>query len=255
MSHVTCGEITERLQMFVTNSGLPPEPTWTNLTLDAAALTIPRMLDVMRYVTGRSTPVIPVHDFCHGSSGELGEMFAKYGSDKAGHQYHHFYASILGPKRHDGLAIFEVGLGTNHEDVVSNMGAGARPGASLRAFQEYLPNTSVFGADVDRRILFNEDRIQTRWVDQTQPHTFDAMGMPTLDLVIDDGLHSSHANFTTLAWGLRQVRVGGWVVIEDIRESTLPAWHLMALSLPPERFRSMVICAAHGHLFAVEKLP
>lgn len=242
--------------MFVTNSGLPPEPTWTNLTLDAAAGTIPAMLRAMQVATRQASPVIPIHDFSHPSSAELGELLRKHGSDKsAHHDYHHLYASILGPRREETLAILEIGLGTNHEDVVSNMGSGARPGASLRAWRDYLPNASIFGADVDSRVLFTEDRIQTRFVDQTRPETFAGMGMPTLDMVIDDGLHSAHANMNTLAWALGQVRVGGWVVVEDIRPSTLPAWHLMALALPSSRFRCQVVDAAHGYLFVVEKLP
>ena len=51
-------------------------------------------------------------------------------------------------------------------------------GLSIRA----LPNASIFGADVDRRILFTDGRIQTRFVDQTKPYTFDEMGLPTLSL-------------------------------------------------------------------------
>jgi hypothetical protein len=247
-------DLTQRLQMFVTNSGLPPEPTWTNLTLDAAAGTIPAMLEVIKSATGRTSSIVPVHNYSHPSADELGALFTRHGSDKCDHNYHHLYASILGPRRYDTLAILEIGLGTNNEDVVSNMGAGARPGASLRAWRDYLPKSSIFGADVDRRVLFTEDRIQTFYVDQTQSHTFDAMGMPTLDMIIDDGLHSPHANFVTLAWALGKVRAGGWVVIEDIRGSTLPAWHLTALALPSARYASQIVSWQHGYLFVVEKL-
>ena len=256
---ISYDEITRRLQMFVTNSGLPPEPTWTDLTLAAAAQTIPSMLDVMQSALRCVSPVVPIHDFFDSSAPELAELFTRYGSDKGSHHnYQHLYACILGPRRKDTLALLEIGLGSNNLDVVSNMGEGARPGASLRAFRDYLPNASIFGADVDRRILFTEDRIQTRYVDQTIPSTFDAMGMPTLDIVIDDGLHSPHANFSTLAWALGKVRAGGWVVIEDIRSSTLPAWHLMSLALNPRdegRFETFVISADHGHIFAVRKRP
>jgi len=254
VSAVQCDELTQRLQMFVTNSGLPPEPTWTNLTLDAAAGTIPAMLRALQVATRQASPVVPIHDFFHADSAELAALFSKYGSDKSGHHnYHHLYASILGPRRHDTLALLEIGLGTNNTDVVSNMGAGARPGASLRAWRDYLPNSSIFGADVDRRVLFAEDRIQTYFVDQTRPSTFDDMMMPTLDMVVDDGLHSPHANFATLAWALGKVRVGGWVCIEDIRQSTLPAWHLMALALPADRFHCQVVSADHGYIFVVNK--
>ena len=38
--------------------------------------------------------------------------------------------------------------------------------ASLYMWQEYFPNAEIFGADVDKRILFNEGRIKTYFVDQ-----------------------------------------------------------------------------------------
>ena len=41
-----------------------------------------------------------------------------------------------------------------------------QPGASLRSWREYFPNAQIFGADVDRSILFNSDRINCCWVDQ-----------------------------------------------------------------------------------------
>jgi hypothetical protein len=251
---ITEERINQELQIFFTNSGLPPEPIMSDLTIAAARDTIPRMLDVMLAATRMSSPVVPVHDFSHPSSAELGALFHKYRSDKSTHHnYHILYASILGPRRDEQLALLEIGLGTNNTDVVSNMGVDAKPGSSLRAWRDYLPKASIFGADVDKRVLFTEERIQTFYVDQTQPHTFDAMGMPTLDIVIDDGLHSTHANFATLAWALGKVRVGGWIVIEDIRQSSLPAWHMMALALPRGRFRSQVVSADHGFLFVVEK--
>ena len=58
--------------------------------------------------------------------------------------------------RLNNLNIFEVGLGTNNVDVPSNMGKDGKPGASLRAWRDYFPN-----ADIDTRILFKEDKIQT----------------------------------------------------------------------------------------------
>ena len=40
-------------------------------------------------------------------------------------------------------------MGTNKPGLVSTMGASHTPGASLRAFRDYLPNAIVHGADVD----------------------------------------------------------------------------------------------------------
>jgi hypothetical protein len=108
----------------------------------------------------------------HENEEALKALFDHHGSDKANsHNYHILYSSILG----DGEKIeniFEIGLGTNNSDVVSNMGSGGKPGASLRAFRDYCPNANIYGADIDSRILFSEERIRTFYLDQTRLDSF-----------------------------------------------------------------------------------
>jgi hypothetical protein len=151
------------------------------------------------------------------------------GSDKGGrHNYHFLYAALI-KLMPDASAILEVGLGTNHRDTVSNMGASGVPGASLRAFRELFPRAHILGADVDRRILFQEDRITTFWVDQTDLTSVDALAkeLPPLDIVIDDGLHSPDANVAVAAIALARLRPGGWLIIEDIAEQSLVVWDVL----------------------------
>ena len=71
------------------------------------------------------------------------------------------------------MNILEIGLGTNNVDVVSNMGRDGIPGASLRAFRDYLINSKIYGADIDKSILFSEERIETYFVDQTNDTSFE----------------------------------------------------------------------------------
>jgi hypothetical protein len=135
---------------------------------------------------------------------ELADLFRERGSDKSTyHNYHLVYGHLLAGKRDHALHIVEIGLGTNNIDVPSNMGLFGKPGASLRAFRDWAPHASVFGADVDRRILFMEDRIETFWVDQTDPTSLQDLAMrlsdKKFDLIIDDGLHVPAANFNTIA--------------------------------------------------------
>lgn len=155
----------------------------------------------------------------------------RHGSDKTkyNHLYHSFYANILDMLTAQSkatmrpIATLEIGLGTNNSEGVSSMGAEGRPGASNRAFREYLPDDAhIYGADVDRDILYHEDRIDTAYVDQLDSNSFAQMttdlGEHSFDLIVDDGLHSLSANLNTLLFGLRHVRPGGWVVIEDIHD-------------------------------------
>lgn len=190
------------------------------------------------------------------SSKSLKKILDEYGSDKANrHKYHHVYGAILCDK--DNVKnIFEIGLGTNNIDVVSSMGTNGKPGASLRAFRDFCPNANIYGADVDKRILFEEERIKTFFVDQTNPKTFDPIlnVLPkNFDLVIDDGLHSPNANLASLEFGLKIVKVGGSVVIEDIGDKAITFWETVA-ALLPKTYEANIYSSDWSLVFVVKKL-
>jgi len=189
--------------------------------------------------------------------GILGGLLVQYGSDKTDHGYHHLYGSLLSDSEKVDY-IFEIGLGTNNTDVVSTMGRGGRPGASLRAFRDLCPSAELFGADIDDRILFSEERINTFYIDQTDTRTFDPIRQKTpvgsFDLVIDDGLHSPNANIASLDFALELVKAGGWAVIEDIPRQASALWQVIASMLPAARFDSHILAAKNTLVFAVKKL-
>jgi hypothetical protein len=128
------------------------------LTLQTINQVFPFLCALSERLNGRLTEVediagIPKTEQEKQAVSTLKERLDFYGSDKANsHNYHHLYGSILSD-RHKVQNVFEIGLGTNNVDVVSNMGAAGRPGASLRAFRDFCPNANIFGADVDKRIL------------------------------------------------------------------------------------------------------
>lgn len=151
----------------------------------------------------------------------LAALFKSYGSDKSTtHDYYLIYAEVLRNILNDKIKILEIGLGTNNIDTLSNMGVDGKPGASLRAFRDACKNASVYGADIDKRILFQEDRIQTFFLDQTQPDSFEELRTKlehsTFDLIIDDGLHNSQAHINTLNFELNLLGDSGIFIIEDI---------------------------------------
>lgn len=192
-----------------------------------------------------------------GSPTDLAALLTRYGSDKASsHGYHHVYASVLsscGVERE--LNLLEIGLGTNMIDVVSNMGISGHPGASLRAFRDFLPRASIFGADVDRRVLFSEDRIETFYVDQTDRESFIELAdkLPhEFDVMIDDGLHLPTANLNSLSFFLSRLRAGGFAIIEDIPVTAEDLWHLVANVLP-ESFEACIVRSGPSLLFVAER--
>jgi hypothetical protein len=229
------------------------------LTIQAADQTFPLMLHLVDSVgTKVQDPVsidcFPDTEERRNAAARLKQLLDQYGSDKASpHNYHLLYGAILDP--HAVVSVLEIGLGTNDVNIVSNMGRKGRPGASLRALRDFLPDAHIYGADIDRDILFGEDRITTYFVDQTDVSSFDALGAAVredFDLIIDDGLHSPNANLATLAFGLGRLKIGGSIVIEDIRPEALPLWQVVA-TLLPSRYRAHVVAAAGGLAFLVHR--
>ena len=153
---------------------------------------------------------------------DLCRLMAHHGSDKGigWHTYTPFYQALFLDRREAVSAVFELGLGTNNEDTPSNMGQHGKPGASLRAWRDYFPNAEIYGADVDERVLFTEDRIQTFFVDQCDPDTFATLwlGLPDVkfDFFLDDGLHTFDAANVTFENSIDRVKSGGYYIIEDV---------------------------------------
>jgi len=197
----------------------------------------------------------PVSDQDLEAAREIKICFDKYGSDKSSNDYHNIYGPLL-KNRGEITGILEIGMGTNNTDIVSNMGLWGYPGASLRAFRDFLKSAMIFGADIDKRILFEDERIQTFFVDQTDPLTLTELGksIPSnLDLVIDDGLHSPNANIETLKFGLTKIKIGAWVVVEDIALDALPLWEVVS-ALLPSNYEPHIFRGESALVFAVKRL-
>lgn len=247
------------LALFVPNSA-GDSKALLRLTLQAVSQTFPLLSHLLGVVGRTKLSPVRIEQLFTDAQGKaaadvLKLLFNKFGSDKStAHNYHHLYGEIL-KNRDDISYVLEIGLGTNNLDVVSNMGTQGKPGASLRAFREYLPNATIFGADIDKRILFQDDRIQTYFVDQTDLASLESLdkNIPYfMDLIIDDGLHSPNANLAVLSFGLKKLKNYGWLVIEDVPERAVPLWEVVA-ALLPDTFVSKLLRADGGLIFAVQK--
>lgn len=153
----------------------------------------------------------------------LCQFMADQGSDKSNaHTYTQFYHFVFAHRRRNIERVFEMGIGTNNVDVPSNMGQKGVPGASLRAWRTYFPNAQIYGADVDDRVLFQEDRIATCYADQRSEASICKMwntllgGEGQVDIIIDDGLHCPQTNATMLRASYNRLKPSGIYVIEDV---------------------------------------
>jgi hypothetical protein len=141
--------------------------------------------------------------------------------EKSWHNYTTFYYSIFKDLREKPLKIFELGLGTNNLDVPSNMGVNGRPCASLYGWREFFVNSHIYGADIDARILHNDDKITTFYCDQTRPDIICHMwNNPLLnfefDIIIEDGLHTYDAAVCFFENSIHKLKDNGYYIIEDI---------------------------------------
>jgi len=161
------------------------------------------------------------------------------GSDKGSyltkyiHNYTLFYHSLFNKLRNEKMRLFELGLGSVNPKIKSNMcfmrqvGFNYTPGASLRGWKEYFPNSLIFGADIDKDILFRDDRIKTYFCDQTSPYEIKRLwNNPELkenfDIIIDDGLHTVQSNICFFENSHHKVKKGGYYIIEDVHNQSLP---------------------------------
>lgn len=165
----------------------------------------------------------------------LAELCDKYGSDKGSqykkselyfwkpHGYTDFYEILFHHLRDENLSLFECGLGTIDPKVPSNMGVNGKPGGSLRVWRDYFKNALIYGADIDPKTLFTEDRIKTVEMDQTNSKSIsDAMitlGVKEFDIIIDDGLHNYLAGKCLFENLYNYLPVNGIYIIEDIHST------------------------------------
>ena len=158
----------------------------------------------------------------------LCNIMTKYGSDKGSyHNYTTIYYNFFANISHSSLNIFEMGLGTNYTDVPSSMGPGGKPGASLYGWEEFFSNSNIYGADIDRRIIFNKNRIKTYFCDQTNIQSINDLWNNNdlinleFDLILDDGLHEFNANLTLFENSFFKLKKGGKYIIEDLFPETI----------------------------------
>ena len=157
----------------------------------------------------------------------LCDIMIAQGSDKGGgwHNYTLVYNELLKGIKNNAKNVFELGLGTTNLHIPSNMGASGTSGASLKGWKQYFKNANIYGADIDKDILFEEERIKTFYCDQTSPESIKELwnNFPKIkfDFILEDGLHTYDANICFLENSLHKVKKGGFYVIEDILVSDI----------------------------------
>lgn len=231
-----------------------------HLWVTGASLIIPQLNELLDH-TDYLFQITDMKSFDNNDAEPFAEILKKNKSDKSNPNNYYFLYSYIIKKlggKNSTLNTLEIGIGTNNPVLVSSMGVNGRPGASLYAFKEYLQNSNIYGADVDKDILFEEDRIKTCYVDQLDSNSFDEIknkfGPIKFDLIIDDGLHSIGANFNTLLYALKNLNNKGWIVIEDIQGIT--KWKAIDFILKStNQYKTYIVNTnSRAHLYVINKL-
>ena len=167
------------------------------------------------------------------SETELCKIFYKNGADKCPlilHSYSPEYHRILEEIRFQTKNVLEIGIGT--KNVMSHIvGNHYVPGASLRSWKEYFTNAQIFGLDIDKSVLFEDDRIKCFYADQssaqsldeaiTKIHEFTKEKDINFDIILDDGSHiKEHMILSYLSLN-KYLKTGGIYIIEDIKRKDL----------------------------------
>jgi hypothetical protein len=165
----------------------------------------------------------------------LTSLFNKYYSDKGDqigpkHNYSEFYEKYLFNKREEQLLILEIGI------------CG---GKSLKAWYEYFPNAIIIGLDIDDKSEFNNDRIFTFKLDQSNTSELQNFANECIDkgykfdIILDDGSHHMFDQQVTLSYLFPHLKSGGLYFIEDLHTSLAdPGYPLYGKSLDIQANRS-----------------
>lgn len=155
------------------------------------------------------------------------QIFESFGSNKGGkwkhrnniirHFYADFYQEIL--EHIEVKNLLEIGIG---HSISSS-------GSSLRSWSKIFPNANIFGADIEKDVLFSEGNIKTFYLDQLNLDTFDEFKKKIngvkFDVIIDDGLHTFEANTNVFNKLYELLDDNGVFVIEDINHSSFPKYY------------------------------
>ena len=190
-----------------------------------------------------------------GFSNQIEKVHYEFGSNKFKvHNYSEVYAKIF-TAIPNAKNILEIGLGTNNLNIMSSIAGHGSPGSSLRALSVIFPKAIIYGADIDKDILFTTEKIKTYYLDQLKMITYQELGIKIdkkLDLIIDDGLHSLNANINTILFSIDNLNKDGWLIIEDIGLNSRDSW-LIVSKLLSDKYENYLIKTNWAYLFVLKQ--
>ena len=135
------------------------------------------------------------------------------------HNYTDLYYFLFSNQRKSIKKVFELGIGTN-KVFNDKLKRKSMPGASLRVWKEFFFKAKIYGADIDEKTLFQEERIKTFLVDQFSQESIKKMwqkiNLKEFDLIIDDGCHQFEGTINFFLNSIKFLSQNGFYIVEDI---------------------------------------
>lgn len=140
----------------------------------------------------------------------LSELGLKYGTDKIGkHNYLPIYYDLFKDRRNEVKKVLEIGVGE---------------GKGLRMFRDFFPKAMIFGLEIDVDRLFQEDRIDVIYCNQSDKNDLlygiGCIGTD-IDLVVDDGSHKPEDQVFTFNVIFPNLNEGAIYIIEDVADENV----------------------------------
>ena len=139
------------------------------------------------------------------------------------HDYLDFYSDLFNLSRDYIKKVFELGIGSVDSNQMYNMlhiGKNYSPGGSLRLWKKYFKSATIYGADIDKKTLFSEERIKTFYVDQGNVKSiidmWNLIRENDFDIIIDDGCHRFEETIIFFENSINKLSETGIYIIEDI---------------------------------------
>ena len=188
---------------------------------------------------------------------ELCNLFYKYGADKCPairHSYSPEYYTLLKEYKSQFTDILEIGVGNDCQLRYSDKFAKIQissdsidwvfeyiPGASLRAWRDFFTDANVYGIDIDKNVLFEEERIKCFYADQSKEEELENTirdiekytnnKNQKFDLIVDDGSHIISHMILSFKILSKYMRTNGIYIIEDIKREDIDIFKNIELSV------------------------
>ena len=179
----------------------------------------------------------------------LCEIAHRYKTDKCPQVYHDytpFYFDLFEKRRMGIKKVLEVGIGGSR---MLRVVPGYVLGASLKMWRDFFPNAQVFGADIARSSLFEDERIKTFYCDERKKNDLLELIKQTgtdIDLFIDDASHLARNQFFLFKTVFPILDKGVVYIIEDVKNvakfsKLLTEYKYFVPELANPRYNSIIV--------------